>query len=293
MLDNQSKRTLTTTVKLEEGESVGGVFFGGTPGDYIALKIDGVEVHRQNFTGDQSFQTIRLDGQNAGEHQLVISKTTPGRNAWVDGLFRFTATAESLGPKIVNRKHYKEFLDDRYLWPAQDPRWLDSLQTRLTKRWAFDDVKFPKAWTKQGRAFGEGPVTKPIAKQQAIRGPAFGRFVNSYHGGDKSVGRLESPTFVLNGEPIFMLVAGGKDCNKVFVGLEVDGQIVQRKCGKRDEELRAVSLSTKKWKNQIARLVIVDKDTRPWGHILVDEIVLAADGPSKSEEVNRVESPKP
>jgi hypothetical protein len=91
---------------------------------------------------------------------------------------------------------------------------------------------------------------------------------------DTATGKLTLPLRPIPKDGIYARVGGGKDCTATFVGLEVAGQIVARHCGQGDETLRSVTLSAPAHVGQWGRVVIVDKATGPWGHILADNVVI-------------------
>ncbi|HEY0839061.1 MAG TPA: hypothetical protein VGD74_02635, partial [Vulgatibacter sp.] len=162
------------------------------------------------------------------------------------------------------------------LLPGDDPDRAALLEA-LEDRWTLDEL--PAGTSITGEAFGKGPVGGPIYNQQPIIGWQGAGFVNSFHVGDRSVGRMELPERVLSGGPISLLVGGGADCAKTFVGLEVGGKVVARACGKDDEVLRPAVVATHKWAGQKGRLVIVDRSEGAWGHILADDVLFVRPEP--------------
>ena len=147
------------------------------------------------------------------------------------------------------------------------------------ERWGFDQKTLPKGFIKKGKAFGSGPVFRRLPKQRRIEGPVVGRFLSSFHGGDKTTGRIESPKFTLTGSAMHVLVAGGNQCKKVYLGLLIDGKLRRRICGRNDETFRPETISLKRWQGKEAQLVVVDESKGKWGHIMVDEIVVSSTVP--------------
>jgi hypothetical protein len=142
----------------------------------------------------------------------------------------------------------------------------------------------------EGEAFGKGPAKGSLPRQGPIGGIQGEGLLNSYHGGDGSKGRVVLPPFELGREPIHLLVAGGKRCNETYVGLEVDGAIVARACGRGDEQLRPATLLAPRHAGQIAQIVVVDESAGPWGHILVDDVIMLH---PPSGDVQLVEGARP
>ncbi len=138
--------------------------------------------------------------------------------------------------------------------------------------WNFEDGAYA-AWQLEGDAFGGAPVIAPLGAQTPIVGFEGNYFVNSfYNGSDAAIGSMASETFVIDAHQLSVLVGGGNDVHTVFVGLEVEGEIVLRASGERDETLRRVVLDITPWMGKSARVVIVDQSAASWGHILVDDI---------------------
>lgn len=144
--------------------------------------------------------------------------------------------------------------------------------------WSFDEA-FPEGTRMTGTAFGTKPAEGPRPWQGTVYGAIGKGHVSSYHGGDRATGKVESPEIVLPKDGIHLLVAGGKDCSKTFVGLEVDGKVVSKVCGRGDERFRPAVLRSGSHTGQKGRVVIVDDSTEGWGHILVDEIYLPSSSP--------------
>ena len=119
--------------------------------------------------------------------------------------------------------------------PAEDPD-LVRVASRFQHRWDFDRPH--EGMRIVGEAFGNGPVAGALHGQTRVEGVRGRGFLNSYHGGDGSVGRVELPAFTITGGLIHVRVGGGRDCNDAYVGLEIDGVVRRRACGQNDEVLR-------------------------------------------------------
>lgn len=163
--------------------------------------------------------------------------------------------------------------------PADDPD-LAALASRFRIRWDLDR-ELPPGSRIVGDAFGKGPVPGTLPDQAVVENVQGAGLLNSYHGRDEGTGRVELPSFEIDGGTIHLLVGGGKDCQRVYVGLEVDGRIVRRVCGRNDEVLRPHVFPTRGLEGRIARIVAVDEATGPWGHILLDAVAVeaASEGP--------------
>ncbi|HSU55855.1 MAG TPA: immunoglobulin domain-containing protein [Candidatus Dormibacteraeota bacterium] len=130
------------------------------------------------------------------------------------------------------------------------------------------------AWSTTGTAFGTGPASGPISGQSAVTGYQGSRFVDSFNGGDVSVGTLTSPPFTIQRKYIKFLIGGGNQRDKTCINLVVGGHVVRSAVGMGDRE----SLDWLQWNvsdltNQTAQIQVVDSYSDSWGHINVDQIV--------------------
>lgn len=146
------------------------------------------------------------------------------------------------------------------------------LEARIAERISFDEG-LPLGTEIEGEAFALSPAPGPIRRQNPLRNQWGAGLINSFQPDDRTTGRINLPWRRLDGSPIHLLVGGGADCGRVFVGLEVDGRIHSGTCGADDEILRPAVISTRRHAGKMGRIVIVDASTDPWGHILVDEII--------------------
>lgn len=64
-------------------------------------------------------------------------------------------------------------------------------------------------WEVTGECFGNGPAHGPLGDQAEVRGFEGKRFLNTYHGGDKTEGIMTSPEFVIERDYLNFLIGGG------------------------------------------------------------------------------------
>lgn len=128
-------------------------------------------------------------------------------------------------------------------------------------------------WIIKGEAFGGGPANGPVDGQMAVNGFEGKGLVNSFHGGDKSVGEMLSPAFQIDRKFIAFLIGGGRHPGKTGIELIVDGRSVRAATGGDDETLAWVTWTVDDLRGQEARLRIFDLAIGGWGHINVDQIV--------------------
>ena len=93
------------------------------------------------------------------------------------------------------------------------------------------------AWTVTGSAFGSAPARGTLPNQMPVSGFHGKGLVNSYAGGDASVGTLTSAPFVLERRALNFLIGGGHHPGETCVNLLLDGKVVRTATGRDDEHL--------------------------------------------------------
>lgn len=129
-------------------------------------------------------------------------------------------------------------------------------------------------WTAEGKAFGKSPAKGTLPGQQPVSGFVGKGLVNTFLGGDPPQGKLTSPPFAIDRDFLCLLVGGGNQKEKTCVNLLVDGKLVRTATGKNEERLGWVNWNLREFAGKEARIEIVDRESGPWGHINVDQIVL-------------------
>lgn len=74
---------------------------------------------------------------------------------------------------------------------------------------AFEGPTYGDGWETTGTAFGSGPVAGALPGQNPVTGFVGDRVVNSFLGGDRTVGTLTSPPFRITRRHLALLVGGG------------------------------------------------------------------------------------
>lgn len=133
-------------------------------------------------------------------------------------------------------------------------------------------------WTVAGTAFGKGPARGTLPNQMPVDGFQGGGLVNSFHGGDDSIGRLTSPRFVIERPYIQFLMGGGGWEGRTCMNLLLDGRVVRSTTGSNTQPGGSERLQPAQWDvsdllGKEVSLEIVDDATGGWGHITVDQIV--------------------
>jgi len=126
-----------------------------------------------------------------------------------------------------------------------------------------------------GPAFTAKPSKGTVSGQQTVSGFLGKGLVNTFDpSGDASVGTLTSPAFELTNDYIHFLVGGGQSPGKTCVQLIVDDKVIRSTTGQDSEQLEWAAWKITAQKGQQARIRIVDEEGGPWGHILVDQIIM-------------------
>lgn len=126
-------------------------------------------------------------------------------------------------------------------------------------------------WLVYGEAFAEQPAKGAFPGQNRVAGFTDRKLVNSFYGGDQSTGRMESDVFVIN-QPYLNFKIGGGSSPDTALQLWVEGELLASKSGADSERLEPASWDVSQYQGKQAKLVIVDKASGSWGHILVDDI---------------------
>jgi sucrose-6-phosphate hydrolase SacC (GH32 family) len=129
-------------------------------------------------------------------------------------------------------------------------------------------------WKTTGEAFGPGPAHGVLGDQNPVDGYLGHGLVNSYYHGDGTTGTLTSPEFEITHPYLNFLIGGGSQ-KETRMDLLVDGKVVRTASGNDAEQLAWSSWDIRDWQHQKAVLQIVDNATGGWGHINVDQIMLA------------------
>ncbi len=135
-------------------------------------------------------------------------------------------------------------------------------------------------WKTTGEAFGPGPAQGVLGDQNPVTGYVGHGLVNSYYHGDGTQGTLTSPAFALTHAYVNFLIGGGSQ-KETCMNLLVDGKVVRTASGQDAEQLTWHAWDVRDFMGQSAVLQIVDHATGGWGHINVDQIMLA-DAPAHS-----------
>lgn len=130
-------------------------------------------------------------------------------------------------------------------------------------------------WTVMGNAFGSAPATGTLSGQQKVTGYTGKYLVNTFLGGDASVGMLVSDTFTIERNYITFLIGGG-DVSGCRMELIAGGRIVYTTSSDMSEEALTWNCwDVSKLQGESAVIRIVDEATGGWGHICVDSICQA------------------
>ncbi len=150
-------------------------------------------------------------------------------------------------------------------------------------------------WEAEGTAFGDRPARANVTPPNKVTGHQGKGLVNTYLDGDGSTGTLTSPEFTIERKHINFLIGAGNFPGKSCMNLLVGGKVVRTAVGlavknaSRQEVLDWKSWNVSELVGKKATLQIVDRHTRGWGHINVDQIV-QSDKPRKPTYVYKAEA---
>ncbi len=130
-------------------------------------------------------------------------------------------------------------------------------------------------WKLTGTAFGASPSKGTEPSQQVVTGFNGRALVNTYQGGDGPQGTATSRAFKIERRYIGFLIGGGSHRNQTCVNLRVGDRVVRTATGKDREALEAASWDVGDLRGQEAVIEIVDRNSGPWGHINVDQIIFS------------------
>jgi arabinofuranosyltransferase len=128
-------------------------------------------------------------------------------------------------------------------------------------------------WKVEGKAFGTAPSFKgQLDNSIRINGYEGKFYINSYYNSsDKSKGKLVSDTFVIDGDTISFLIAGGNK-RSTSMNLLIDGKTVRSASGSNSEEMVRKYWKVSNYMGTKAKIEIIDFDSGGWGHIVIDDI---------------------
>ncbi len=134
------------------------------------------------------------------------------------------------------------------------------------------------SWTVSGSAFGKGPAHGTLPGQMPVDGFQGQGLVNSFDGGDATIGKLTSPPFKIERKYIQFLIGGGGWEGKTCMNLLLNGKVVRTATGPNVDSGGSERLGPAQWDvsefvGKEAVLEIVDDATGGWGHINIDRIV--------------------
>lgn len=138
----------------------------------------------------------------------------------------------------------------------------------------FEGQSWGDGWTATGALVGRGPTASNLSGQ-------VGRQVADTHvaGGDQGTGTVDSPAFTIDRRRLSLLIGGGRHPlgaePATSVQLLVDGKPVRTATGQNDAVLRRVTWDVSDLAGKQAQIQILDDAAGTWGHLMVDQIVLA------------------
>ena len=130
-------------------------------------------------------------------------------------------------------------------------------------------------WMVEGTAFGNAPASGTLPNQQQVDGFTGFGYINSFHGGDATTGKMTSPDFTIEKRFINFQIGGGSLVDVGF-NIVVENQVVETvKSTSNTERMQWRGIDVSQHMGKIARIEIFDNATGGWGHVLVDHIVFS------------------
>ena len=132
-------------------------------------------------------------------------------------------------------------------------------------------------WLLEGEAITNHNQHERYGGQQPISGNAGRGFLTSYHPdtGDRPTGRALSPAFTASpGQYLAFLIAGGRG-DGVGVRLLADGDEAAIWRGENTEQFKRVVYPLAEVAGQRLQLEMFDDESGGWGHIMLDQVMLA------------------
>ncbi|MDB6129665.1 MAG: sacC [Verrucomicrobiales bacterium] len=128
-------------------------------------------------------------------------------------------------------------------------------------------------WKSTGTAFNLGPASGPLLPQLEIENAADHLVISSEREGDRPTGTLTSPDFLISRKYISFRIGGGDFEHHTCLNLLINGKIVRSATGWRSDRLVSASWDVTPFRNQTAKIQVVDEATGDWGHINVADII--------------------
>ncbi len=201
-----------------------------------------------------------LKDENGKEHWVILQNMNPGNPNGGSGLQYFIGHFD--GKEFTINEDFMKLLGTL---PANNP-----------KGEVFEDFeKDYSKWTVEGKAFGAKPSNGALARQQVVRGYEGQGLANSFHDGDASSGSMISKEFTIEKKAINFLIGGGNHRGLTYIALLVDGKQVREAEGNNSETLTWKGWNVEPYLGKKAQIKIVDKHTKGWGHLNVDQITFA------------------
>lgn len=156
--------------------------------------------------------------------------------------------------------------------PSEPIRPSESTQNILIENF---ETETYKNWVATGDAFGTYPHLVPanILNEWGNSGYEGNFMISSFVNGDKGMGTLTSPEFIINRKYLNFLVGGGfKD---VYVSLLIEGKEMMSVGGNQSRKMAWVAWDISRYNGESAQIRIVDNSVEGWGFIDADYFCLS------------------
>ncbi|MDR1268784.1 MAG: glycoside hydrolase family 32 protein, partial [Planctomycetaceae bacterium] len=141
----------------------------------------------------------------------------------------------------------------------------------------FEGETYASGWKTEGTAFGNAPAHGTLQGQMKVTGFLGNGLVNSFFGGDGSVGKLTSPKFFIE-QPFISFLIGGGGHQGLAINLIVGNEIVRTATGRNvvpggSENLDWFDWDVTEFQSKEGSIEIIDETSGSWGHINIDHII--------------------
>ena len=201
-----------------------------------------------------------LKDEKGKEHWVILQNMNPGNPNGGSGLQYFIGDFN--GKEFTINKDFKKLLGTL---PANTPTGE-----------VFEDFESDYSnWNVEGKAFGVEPSKGALPNQQVVKGFEGRGLANSFQEGDISTGTLTSKEFIIEKKAINFLIGGGNHRGLTCIALLIDGKHVREAEGNNSESLLWKGWDVEVFIGKKAQIKIIDKHTKGWGHLNIDQITFA------------------
>ncbi len=137
----------------------------------------------------------------------------------------------------------------------------------------FEDGSY-HGWEVWGEAFGRKPATSTPWSRLLVGNFEGEYFASSDASGDRGIGSMLSEEFDVDRKFLSFRIGGAYRPGKLEVKLLVEGKEVHQDSGPGTDIMEERSVDVSSYRGKKMRILLVDRDRQPSGHILFDDVML-------------------